>query len=170
MFTTSYSTIIAKGLGAGPQALIIAKYTLTYGIDVEVIEPPVPPTGGSGGGWARHPVVNIPGVPKGSPYYMPAPRQYGKDQRFVVIKVTLKQRTWSKTFLVEKDTAGIIVKVIGLLQHTELKINAIFNSVKTKVSNISSPINNIKVQISKLSVNAKHLKRKVTALFKQDDK
>jgi hypothetical protein len=143
--------IITGGLG-GPAccALITAPFGLVCKCVLEVF----PPSGG--GGWAQYPVTNIPGVPPGSPYYTPAPRNYAEELRYIVLTFTWKNKEWKKGYVVKKSVADFIISVSGAFTNIKVKITGLFHATG----------NNVKVAVFGL----KRVAKKVIAVLKQDDK
>lgn len=151
MLNNAKGLIITGGL-CGPAccALITAQFGLVCGCVFVEVAPP------GSGGWAQYPVTNIPGVPKGSPYYTPAPKNYGKEMRYILVTVKWKEREWKRSYLVSKDVADMLVSVSGVFNKVAVKVRGLFHATG----------NNVQVAVSGLH----RVVKKVIAVLKQDDK
>lgn len=79
--------------------------------------------------------------PSKPPFYVPAPKHLTKD--LVVMRVTLGNKTNEKEYLVPKNRARTIIKILNFANTTKKRINVLLNNFK-------KGSNGIKVTISKL--------------------
>ncbi len=150
IITNAKGLIITGGLG-GPAccALLTAPFSLVCGCVFVQITPGT-------GGWAQFPVTNIPGVPPGSAYYTPAPKNYGREMRYVVVTLKWSGREWMRRYLVHKDIADMIVTVSGVFSNITVTVKGLFHATGS----------NVQVFFYGL----KRYVKKAIAMLKQDDK
>lgn len=151
IITSAKGLIVTGGLG-GPAccALLTAPFSLVCGCVLITVSPP------GTGGWAQYPVTNIPGVPPGSAYYTPAPKRYGQEMRYIMLTVKWSEREWIRRYLVQKDTADILVSVVGAFNNITVTVKGLFHATGS----------NVQVFFSGL----KRIVKKAVAMLKQDDK
>ena len=107
-------TILTKGLGGDATALILGAFRLFIGVEVGPPQPP-PPAGGAGG--------------LGGTWAPPRPWEREEPQRQVTVTVTLRERTWQKSYTLGESRAQAIVKAVRF-------INVIKDRLSVGVSNI----------------------------------
>lgn len=128
LFNNTYSGLITKGLGMPACCGLITMGFGLFKCTIEIIVPPLPPTGGGGGSYAVHPGV-----------YVEWPKKITPRTKMVLITVKFdEKKAWRHSFTVDGRKADITVKAVEIVNKTANKIAVGVDNVKTAIKRVTA--------------------------------
>mgnify|MGYP003553949341 FL=1 len=119
IFTTPYSPLITGGLGTSACCGLLLGGMGAWQCFVGITPPPV--GGGGGGSIAVHPGIYVP---------WPKAQLYKKNTRAIVVTVRIKEKKWTKSYLIDQKRANVAVKAINFVNKTSAALSVGVTSVQ----------------------------------------
>lgn len=102
LFKHSYSGIITGGLGMPACCGLLTLGFSLFRCKIEIFNPPA--GGGGGGGWS----------PSGG-FYVPMTKPITSTTKMVLVTVTIKDKTWRRSYVVDRYKASIVVRAVSIM-------------------------------------------------------
>lgn len=130
IFTSAWSPIITGGLGTSACCGLITAGIGSWQCFVGITPPDA---GGGGGSFAVHPGIYVP-WPKGVTKL--------KGKRVVVVTVKMKDKKWTKNYMVDDKHSKFVVEAIRFFNATTTKLSVGVSSVQRMARKVTAMFRN----------------------------
>jgi len=129
IFTTAYSPLITGGLGTSACCGLLLGGIGAWQCFVGITPPP---NGGGGGGVTIHPGIYVP---------WPQPQLRKNNTRAIVVTVRMKEKKWTKSYLIPEKREKLAVQAIHFINKTTAALSVGVSSVHRSVRQIAAVFN-----------------------------
>jgi hypothetical protein len=132
IFTTAYSPLITGGLGTSACCGLLLGGMGAWQCFVGITPPPTGGAGGGGGSYAIHPGIYVP---------WPKAQLRKKNTRAIVVTVRIKEKKWTKSYLIPEKRAKIAVQAIHFINKTTAALSVGVSSVHRAARKVTAVFN-----------------------------